>query len=157
MSAPAASASASAAVVARTPGPSPPARAPAAVAASRSRAAAVAWARFAARARAGERGQATVELVGILPLFAVVVLAAGQALAAGVAHDLADHAAEAGAVALLQDGDPEDAARRALPGWARGRLRVRVREGAVHVRLRPPAALPGLGDRLDASAEAHAR
>jgi len=104
----------------------------------------------------GERGQASVELVGVLPLIVVVVLAAGQALAAGVARELADHAAEAGAVAMYQSADPQDAARRALPGWARDRVTVRVRAGAVAVRLRAPAALPGLGDILDASATAHA-
>jgi hypothetical protein len=103
-----------------------------------------------------DRGQATIELVGALPLLVAVALAAGQALAAGLARELADHAAEAGAVALLQDGDASRAARRALPGWARDRMTVRVADGAVRVRLRPPALIPGAGELLAARADAHA-
>ena len=106
--------------------------------------------------RRGERGQATLELLGVLPLLLVVAGGAGQALSAGLARELADHAAEAGAVALLQDGDPRDAARRALPGWARGRVAVGVAGSEVRVRLRPPALVPGLGDLLDAHARADA-
>ena len=104
----------------------------------------------------GERGQATVEVLGILPVVLVVAWAACQALAAGAARELADHAAEAGAVALLQDADPRDAARGALPGWARDRLAVHVAGADVHVRLRPPAIVPGLGSLLDARAHADA-
>lgn len=103
-----------------------------------------------------ERGQATVELVGLLPLLIAVTLGVAQLLAAGVARELADHAAEAGAMALLQDGDPRDAARDAVPGWARGGLDVAVRERAVEVALRPPIALPALADDLTARATAHA-
>jgi hypothetical protein len=106
--------------------------------------------------RAGEAGQATLELVAAIPLLAAVALAAGQALAAGLARELADHAAEAGAVALLQDGDAPVAARRALPGWARERVSVRVSGGVVRVRLRPPTVIPGVGELLAARAEASA-
>lgn len=104
----------------------------------------------------GERGQATVELVALLPLLVAVALGAGQLLAAGVARELADHAAEAGAVALLQGGDPEEAVRAAVPGWARERLEVAVRDRAVVVALRPPLAFPALADDLTARATAHA-
>ena len=104
----------------------------------------------------GERGQATIEVLGVLPIVFVVAWAACQALAAGAARELADHAAEAGAVALLQDADPRDAARGALPAWARDRLDVHVAGTEVHVRLHPPAMVPGLGALLDARAEAHA-
>ena len=104
----------------------------------------------------GVRGQAAVELVGALPVVILVALAAGQALAAGLARELADHAAEAAAVALYQSADPAAAARDALPGWARDRLQVRVEGGDVAVRLRPPAALPEVGRLLEASATAHA-
>lgn len=104
----------------------------------------------------GERGQASVELVAIAPLVVAVVLAAAQVLAAGAARELADHAAEAGAVALLQGGDPEAAARDAAPGWSRGRLHVRVDERRVRVRLRPRPFVPGLAGTLEATGEAHA-
>jgi hypothetical protein len=105
--------------------------------------------------RRAEAGQATVELVAALPLLVAVALAAFQVLAAGLARELADHAAEAGAVAALQDADAAAAARRAIPGWARSRLTVSVARDTVHVRLRPPALVPGTSSLLTASATAH--
>jgi hypothetical protein len=101
-----------------------------------------------------ESGQASVELVALAPLLVAVVLAAAQLLAAGAARELADHAAEAGAVALLQGGDPKAAARAAVPGWSRGRVRVDGRR--VRVRLRPRAVLPALAGMLESTGEAHA-
>ena len=101
-------------------------------------------------------GQATVELVGILPLAVLVALAAGQLLAAGAAREFAGHAAEAGAVAIVQDLDPEAAARDALPDWSSRRVEVRVEERRVRVRVRPVALVPGLADELAATATADA-
>lgn len=101
-------------------------------------------------------GQATVELVGILPLALLVALAIGQLLAAGAARELAGNAAEAGAVAILQGGDPKAAALDALPGWSDDRAEVRVAGRVVRVRLRPVAVVPGVGDRLAATVVADA-
>lgn len=101
-------------------------------------------------------GQASVELVALAPFVVVAVLAAAQLLAAGAARELADHAAEAGAVALLQDADPRRAAREAVPGWSRGRLHVRVDARRVRVRLRPRTFLPGLATLLETTGEADA-
>lgn len=106
--------------------------------------------------RGRESGQATVELVALLPVFVAVALAILQALAAGAAAELADHAAQTGAVALAQGRDGAAAARKGLPGWARGRMDVSVSGTRVRVRLEPPALLPGLGDRLAATAVADA-
>lgn len=92
----------------------------------------------------GERGQATVELVGALPLVVLVAVAAGQLLAAGAAREAAAGAAEAGAVALLQGGDAERAAGDALPGWSKGRDTIDVAGRRVRVRVRPRVVLPGL-------------
>lgn len=103
-----------------------------------------------------ERGQSTVETVGMLPMLVVVALAVCQLLAAGVARELADHAAEAGAVAMLEGGDPEDAARAALPGWAKERVHVAVHGSRVRVRLEPPAPLRSVAVVLAADAEARA-
>jgi hypothetical protein len=102
-----------------------------------------------------DSGQASIELVGALPLLVAVALGAGQALSAGLARELADHAAEAGAVAALQDADAASAARRALPGWARSRVAVHVARDAVRVDLRPPTLIPGVASLLTASATAH--
>jgi len=106
--------------------------------------------------RAGQRGQATVELVALLPVVVVVVAAIAQLLAAGAARELAGHAAQAGAMALLQGGDPEDAAREAVPGWSRSRLSVRVEGRRVSVRLSPPAPTRGLADLLTTTRQADA-
>jgi hypothetical protein len=104
----------------------------------------------------GESGQASVELAVLAPLIVAIVLAAAQLLAAGAAGELADHAAEAAAVALLQGGDPTAAARDAVPGWSRKRMTVRVEGRRVHVRLRPPSPIPALGGMLEASRQADA-
>jgi hypothetical protein len=109
-----------------------------------------------ARRSAGEAGQASVELVVLAPLLVLVVLAAAQLLAAGAAAALADHAAEAGAVALLQGTDPVVAARAAVPGWSRERMTVAVKGRRVRVRLRPPAPISALGGLLEAGGTADA-
>jgi hypothetical protein len=105
------------------------------------------------RARA-DGGQAAVELVALVPVVAALALIVLQALAGGSAATLAGHAAEAGAVAVVQGRDPRAAARDAVPGWSRAGLSVHVDGGAVRVRLRPPALSRALGERLAAEAEA---
>jgi len=109
-----------------------------------------------ARGRCGAGGQAAVELVALLPLVVAVALAVLQALAAGLASELAAHAAQSGAVAVAEGRDGAAAARAALPGWAHARLAVEVHGARVHVRVTPPSLLPGLGRRLAADASADA-
>lgn len=104
----------------------------------------------------GQDGQASVELIGILPLALVVALAVAQLLAAGAVRELAGGAAGAGAAALLQEGDPEAEARAALPGWSRGRLTVQVRGRRVTVRVRPRAIAGPLAGLFTAVASADA-
>jgi hypothetical protein len=104
----------------------------------------------------GERGQATVELVALLPLALIVALVLAQSLAAGRARELAGHAAEAAAVALVEGGEPQAAARQAVSGAARGQLDVRIHGREVTVRLTPPTLMPFLAARLTASATADA-
>jgi hypothetical protein len=108
------------------------------------------------RALRADRGQATVELVGLLPLLFLVALAVGQALAAGVAREAAHHAAEAGAMAMLQGGDPAKDARAAAPDWSRERLSVRVSGRTVRVRVEPPALIPGIAGLLASESSASA-
>lgn len=112
-----------------------------------------------ARARAA-RGQASIELLGMLPLVALVALAVFTVLASHTAGEQAGEAAEAGALALLQGGgDARVAALGALPAAARSRATVTVAGGHVRVQVRPRSALPipGLADRLVAEARAVAR
>jgi pilus assembly protein CpaE len=104
--------------------------------------------------RAAESGQASVELLGVLPLLIALALAVFQLLAVGYASVLAGSAAEAGALALAAGSDPRAGVREALPGWSRARAKVHVSGGEVGVRLRPPALLKALGERLTVSGEA---
>jgi hypothetical protein len=102
------------------------------------------------------RGQATVEVVAMLPLVAVLAFALLQLLAAGLAAELADHAAEAGAVAILEGSDPHDAARKAIPGWSGAHVDVAIHGKTVRVRVRPPAVMGSVGNVLASTAEAKA-
>jgi hypothetical protein len=106
---------------------------------------------------AEERGQASVELVAALPALLLAALVALQLLVAGYALTLADGAAEAGALALASGGSAAEAARGALPGWAREDVAVSVRGGTVTVRLLPPSPLPSLANRLAVTSSAAAR
>lgn len=101
-----------------------------------------------------ENGQAAVELIGMVPLLVVLALGAAQLLAAGKAHELAGHAAEAGAVGMLQGEDPREAARGALDPSVVRRLRVSVDGSRVRVRLAPVAVVPGVAELLTAEASA---
>jgi len=102
-----------------------------------------------------ERGQATVELVGLLPLLLAVGFAVFSVLGAGAASEAAGAAAEAGAIALLQDRDPAAAARASLSGWPRRDIDIGVRDGAVTVRVVPHGPLPALDERLAATTTVH--
>jgi hypothetical protein len=106
--------------------------------------------RLAGPRRHPQRGQATVELVGMLPVVAAIGIAAYTALAAQAAGEQAGHAAEAGAIAHLQDRDPRSAARAALPPAARRRTAIAVRGRRVTVRVRPP--VPLIAAHLEATA-----
>ncbi len=100
------------------------------------------------------RGQASVELVALLPLLLVVALVALCAVAAHGADEQAGAAAEAAALALIQGGDPRAAARAALPRHADASVAVAGRSVRVHVRPRLPLPLPGLPERLAGDARA---
>ena len=102
-----------------------------------------------------ERGQASVELVALLPLLAAVLLAAWQGVVAGQAWWLAAGAARAGARAELIGADPLAAARRELPGGLRTHLRLRRSGDDLVVRLAIPA-VAGLGRLGTATARVRA-
>jgi hypothetical protein len=104
----------------------------------------------------GCAGQATVELVGLLPLLLAVGFAVFSVLAAGSAREAARQSASAGAVALMQDREPRAAARAALPRWARDRSRVAIRGRRISVSVRPNTPLDALNTRLTGRAEAEA-
>lgn len=97
-----------------------------------------------------------MELIALLPVLATVAIAVGQLLAAGVARELAAHAAAAGAIAMLEGRDPERAARAAVPAWSTARLTVMVRGRTVTVALRPAGPIPSLSAILTSRAQASA-
>jgi hypothetical protein len=87
-----------------------------------------------ARVRERERGQASVELVALLPLIAVLAALGWQAVVAGQAIWLAGSAARAAARASAVGADAGAAARRTLPAHLRRGVAVRSR-GADGVRV----------------------
>lgn len=109
------------------------------------------------RRHRGTAGQASVELVAGLPALLLTALACVQLLVAGYTLTLADGAAEAGALARAAGEPAGRAVRKALPGWARDRVSVRLRGGRVAVTVRPPSPLGGVADRLAATSTAWAR
>ena len=100
------------------------------------------------------RGQASVELLGALPVVLLVGLVLLQLLAVGYSAVLAGNAAEAAALAVAGGGEALKAARAAVPGWSRARMRVQVRGGRVEVRMRPPTAIDALARKLEVEARA---
>jgi hypothetical protein len=105
---------------------------------------------------ARQEGQATVELVGLLPLLLAVALTAATVLAGQAAAEQAGQAAEAGAVARIQGGDPRRAVRDALPDRARPGADVAIDGSRVTVTVRPRVPLPFLAGALEATATADA-
>ena len=90
----------------------------------------------------GERGQATVELVGVLPLVVVLGFAVWQGAVAGQAIWMAGAAARAAARAEALGADPLPAARAILPPRLEDGLHVRARDGGgVRVTVRIPAVV----------------
>lgn len=104
-----------------------------------------------------QRGQASLELVAGVPVLFLAALVALQLLATGHAAALADGAAEAGALAAASGRPAGEAARAALPGWARERMDVDARGGRVEVALRPPGVVPGIAKALTVRSTAWAR
>lgn len=97
-----------------------------------------------------------MELVALLPALMAVAVAVFCVLAAERARELTGHAAEAGAVAMLQERDAAQAAREAIPGHAAHEARILVRGRTVTVTVRPRLPLHRLAGWLSASERADA-
>ena len=103
-----------------------------------------------------ERGQSSVELLALLPLTVLIGLAVTAVLGIRSAAGEAATAAQAGAMALIQDADGEEAARAALPAGARRRADIRVQGRRVTVIVRATFQPPFAGRGLTATATASA-
>jgi hypothetical protein len=101
-----------------------------------------------------QHGQSTVELTALLPLLVLLALGAYAVLAAHTAHEQAGVAAEAGAIAVLQDRDARTAARDALPKAAERHAEIQIEGPRVTVSVRP--SVPVLAARITARATADA-
>jgi hypothetical protein len=101
-----------------------------------------------------ERGQASVELLGAVPVVLVAGLFVLQLLAVGYSSVLAGSAAEAGALALAAGTDPRAGVKESLPGWARAQARLSVDQGELTVRLRPPSPLRAVSRKFEVKARA---
>jgi hypothetical protein len=94
------------------------------------------------RSPASQSGQASAELIAVLPLVALVVLALWQLAVAGQAAWLSGAAARAAARAHAVDGDEAAAARAVLPPRLERGLRVKARaDGSVEVHLAIPSVV----------------
>ena len=106
----------------------------------------------------GEGGQATVELVGIIPALLALGLAAWQLILVGHTGWLAADAARVAARAEVVGEDPARAARSALPARLERGLEVeRTGAGATRVRVPVPLLHPGSGGPVKLSATASLR
>jgi hypothetical protein len=103
---------------------------------------------MAERGLKAEHGQATLELLAGIPALVLAGVVALQLLATGYSLTLADGATEAGAMALAAGKPARPAVREALPGWARDRAHVDVRDGRLTVRLEPPAPVEAIARQL---------
>jgi len=103
---------------------------------------------------ASDRGQASVELVALLPAVVLVALACWQLAVAGHVAWSGHAAARAAARASAVGGDPRAAALALLPGRVRGDAVVRVaRAGSVRVVVPIPFVLgPGALGEVEATA-----
>lgn len=92
-----------------------------------------------------EAGQASVELVALLPLLVVIGLVGWQIVVAGQAVWTSAAAARSAARAHAVGGDAEAAARRALPRHLRDHVRVRAGDdGVVRVAVGVPSVVGDL-------------
>jgi len=89
-------------------------------------------------------GQASVQLVAIVPAILFAILLAAQLAIAGHALWSAGIAARAGARAAHVEGEPRRLALDALPSGLRGGAEVSRRGTGIRVRVLVPSLLPGV-------------
>lgn len=101
-----------------------------------------------------ERGQSTVEFMGILPVVLVIIFAIWQIGLVGYTYLATAHAAREGARELAIGGGAGGTMRDQVPTSWQGGLRCAVGEDRVRVSLAVPAVLPGLDSPFRISSQA---
>jgi hypothetical protein len=91
-----------------------------------------------------ERGQASVELVGMLWLLFLIALVVWQLLLAAWTAEQAQNAARTGSRVLGRGGNADVAARMAVSSGLRRGMSVHVEGERVQVVVRIPILVPGL-------------
>jgi hypothetical protein len=92
-----------------------------------------------------QSGQASAELVAVLPVLLIAALVAAQVIAAGWSLWSAATAARAGARAAAVGADAEEVAGDALPGGLEDGSEVEERDGGeISVSVEVPRLVPGL-------------
>lgn len=103
-------------------------------------------------ANGGERAQASVEVVALVPALALVLACVWQAALAGLALTAAESASMRGAHAALVGRPPAGAAMAALPPSMRAGATVREAGGRVVVTVHVPSLVPGFAPQVSSSA-----
>jgi pilus assembly protein CpaE len=107
------------------------------------------------RFRRDQRGQASIELMGVLPLLILVVLAVWQLALTTWAINQASNAARTVSRVSARGGDLKKTARNAVSPPLRKGLEYRVRGEKATVQVRIPIVIPGLStERIVASRSA---
>jgi TadE-like protein len=102
---------------------------------------------------AGQRAQASVETVVLLPLLAILAVASWQGLLAAWAVVSVQDAAHAGARAAMVGAPVRPAVAHALPAGLRSSLEVHRTAQRLRVSVTLHTLIPGFDPRLEASAE----
>jgi len=93
-----------------------------------------------------ERGQSSVELVGMLWWLLLAALVVWQLMLAAWTVDQTASAARTASRVKGRGGDAAKAARNALPGGLRDGMKVKISGETAKLSVRIPIVVPGLGD-----------
>ena len=93
-----------------------------------------------------QRGQTSVELVGMLWWLLLAALLVWQLMLAAWAVDQTANAARTASRVEGRGGDAEKAARNALPSGLRDGMEVKINGETAKLSVRIPIVVPGLGD-----------
>lgn len=111
--------------------------------------------RLLRRLRRDQRGQSSVELMGVLPILILVVLGAWQLLITTWAINQASNAARTVSRVNARGGDLAKTARNAVSPGLREGLRLEMKGERATVKVRIPIVVPGLtSERITATRSA---